>query len=327
MDRRIDFGVSLYSFTQPWYERPGYGIADMFAFLRKLGISQYEIVGAQSFDQYPVPRPETVRGLLELNERYGMTPFSYGGGVDMGKITGRDMDDEEIFRESLNDLRVAQRIGAKHLRGTMLPLDYLPRLAEFAERFGIRIGFEIHAPSRPSDAKIQQYLEAFDKLDSPWLGFVPDFGIFIERPSPTLKENLERRGAHRETVEHAIANRHVGKTEEQVWQEVQAMGHAGEGDHIAVSQLFGHQSFGPADFDGFRSVLRRTLYFHGKFYHVDENLVETAIDYDRLLGLVVESGFRGTMMTEYEGHSYNLDDAEEQVARHIAMQESILSKL
>jgi len=320
MTKNIDFGVSLYSFTQQWYERPGYGFADMFKFLRSIDVSRFEVVGSQSFDQYPVPRTESIRELLELAERYGMQPFSYGGGVDMGKFTGRDMNGEEIFREALDDLRVAKMIGARYLRATKLPLPYFERLAEMAERYDIKCGVEIHAPSKPGDANIQALAEEFSRIGSPYLGFVPDFGCFIERPSPTLRDYYQRRGARKEVVDYAIDNRHSGKGEETVWQEVQAMGFRSEADHIAVSELFGHMSFGPADFEGFKAVLPHTLYFHGKFYHVDETLHETAINYDKLLGIVAESGFSGTMMTEYEGHAFYLDDAEEQVTRHIAMQ-------
>lgn len=327
MTKNISFGVSLYSFTQQWYERPGYSFADMFRFLKSIGVSDFEIVGAQSFSQYPVPQTETIREILELSDRYGMRPFSYGGGVDVGKFTGRDMDREEIFREALDDLRVAKMLGASHLRASMLPLEDLPRLADMAALYDIKCGFEIHAPSKPGDAKIQRMAEAIDRIGSPYLGFVPDFGCFIERPSPTLQEYYLRRGASKAVVDYTIANRHSGKKEEEVWADVQAMGHRTEADHIAVSELFGHQSFGPADFEGFKTVLPYTLYFHGKFYHIDENLAETAINYDKLLALVADSGFAGTMMTEYEGHSYYLDDAEEQVARHIAMQKRILSAL
>ncbi len=327
MNNQLDFGVSLYSFTQQWYERPGFGFADMFEILKKIGISQYEIVGGQSFDQYPVPRKETIRELRDLNERYGMTPFSYGGGVDFGKMTGRDMSPGEIFREALNDLRVAQMLGAKHLRAAKIPLEFLPQFAEMAERYDIRCGFEIHAPSKPGDRDVQELGEAMDKIGSPYLGFVPDFGIFIERASPTLLDYYRRRGAHDAVIDYAVKNRHSGKTEDEVWANVNKMGYTEEPDHIAVSELFGHQSFGPADFDGFKTVLPQTLYFHGKFYHVDDNLVETAINYDKLIEMVIASGFAGTMMTEYEGHAFLLDDAEEQVSRHIAMQKRILAKL
>jgi sugar phosphate isomerase/epimerase len=324
MNGKISFGVSLYSFTQQWYERPGFGFADMFAILRKLGISLVEVVGSQSFDQYPVPRPESIDEFLKLSDRYGITPFSYGGQVDVGKFTGRDMSVEEIFREACDEFRVAKMLGCKYLRGTgALPLTEYGRLVEMAERYDIRYGIEVHSPSKPSDPHIQTMSAEMDRLGSPYLGFIPDFGCFIERPSKKLLNYYKGLGANMEIVDYIVKHRHSGGTEESVWAEVQSMG-AGEADHIAVSELFGHQSFGSADLVGFKTILPYSMYFHGKFYDIDENLLETTIPYDQLIQSIVESGFNGVMMTEYEGHSFYTDDAEEQVARHLAMQKRIL---
>ena len=91
MNGNISFGVSLYSFTQQWYERPGFGFEDMFLILRKQGITNFEVVGSQSFDQYPVPRQESIHELLKLSDRYGITPFSYGGQLYLGKRTWHAM--------------------------------------------------------------------------------------------------------------------------------------------------------------------------------------------------------------------------------------------
>jgi hypothetical protein len=195
-----------------------------------------------------------------------------------------------------------------------------------AERYDIRYGIEVHSPSKPSDPHIQAMAAEIERLGSPYLGFIPDFGCFIERPSKKLLDYYRRLGANMEIVDYVVKNRHAGGTEESVWSDAQAMG-AGEADHIAVSELFGHQSFGPADLEGFKTILPYSIYFHGKFYDIDENLQETTIPYDRLLQYILESGFNGVMMTEYEGHAFYTDDAEEQVARHIAMQKRILASL
>ncbi len=327
MKGNISFGVSLYSFTQQWYERPGFGFADMFQILRKLGISKYEVVGSQSFDQYPMPRQESIQELVQLSDLYGMTPFSYGGQIDAGKYSGRDMDMEEIIREAFDEFRVARRLGCKYLRGTgLLPLSEYARLAEMAELYDIRYGIEIHAPSKPSDANIQAMAAEMERLGSAYLGFVPDLGCFIERPSQKLLNYYKRLGANMEIVDYIVKNRHAGGSEESVWEEVKAMG-AGEADHIAVSELFGHQSFGPADLEGFKTVLPYSLYFHGKFYDISEDLQETTIPYKQIIQYILELGFNGVMMTEYEGHSFYTDDAEEQIARHLAMQKRILESL
>lgn len=66
-------------------------------------------------------------------------------------------------------------------------------------------------------------------------------------------------------------------------------------------------------------------YFHGKFYHIEADCVETTIPYEKLLDLVVQSGFDGTIMIEYEGHSFYLNDAMEQIERHITMEKRLLA--
>jgi hypothetical protein len=43
--------------------------------------------------------------------------------------------------------------------------------------------------------------------------------------------------------------------------------------------------------------------------------------------LIVDSGFEGVIMTEYEGHCFYLNDAEEQIGRHLLMERNILNAL
>lgn len=326
MKHNIDFGVSLYSFTQQFYEQSGFGLDDMFGLLKKLGISKFEIVGAQTFDQYPRPRSESIREFHEACDRWAMTPFSYGGYTDLGKYTGRDMTDDEIFRETLNELNVANMLGCKYMRTGKFPIKYLERLAFMAQRYNVKCGFEIHTPQRPSDPDVQAMAAEMARIGSPFLGFIPDFGCFIERPSSKLLDYYKRMGANMDIVDYIVKNRNAGGDEDSMWSQVQAMG-GGEVERVVVSELFGHQTFRPADFEGFKSVLPYSLYFHGKFYHVDENLKETSIDYDKLIGYIVESGFSGVIMTEYEGHAFYTNDAVEQVSRHLAMERRILQSL
>lgn len=93
----------------------------------------------------------------------------------------------------------------------------------------------------------------------------------------------------------------------------------------AVSDWFGSLTFKPADIEGFKSVIPYYKYYHGKFYHIGEDCVETTIPYETLLNLIRESGFEGTIISEYEGRLFMQNDAEEQIARHIQMERNILN--
>lgn len=68
----------------------------------------------------------------------------------------------------------------------------------------------------------------------------------------------------------------------------------------------------------------RSLYFHSTFHHVTEDLSDPQIPVERLLAASSDSGFQGVLMSEYEGHAFHLDDAHEQLERHLRLEQRIL---
>lgn len=326
MEKKIDLGVSLYGFTQRFVEEDGYGFEEMFQDLNRLGIKKFEVVGAQMFSHYPNPTDEEINEVVRLAKKYDVQPFSYGGYVDFAKLPDHDMDDDEMMNEVTFDLMTAHKLGCEYIRGFGIPVHLYERVAQMAEFYQVKVCYEIHAPERPSDPHIQELAALFEKLQSPWVGFVPDFGCYIERPNELHIQRFIGLGAKRENLQFIIDNRWNGYTEETMLKKMEEMG-GGLAEKMAVSEWFGYMSFAPADIEGFKTILPYAKYFHGKFYHIGEDCVETTIPYETLLELVVKSGFEGTIMIEYEGHSFYLNDAVEQIGRHIKMEKRILGEV
>lgn len=322
----IEQAVSLYGFEERLVDLPEYGVEDMFAELNQLGIRKFELIGSMVFEQYPRPKASEIRAVLDAAKKYDVEVFSYGGYTDVGKITGRDATDAEIILDVTADLMTARDLGATYLRAGAIPVHLLEQSAAMAERYGVKIGIEVHAPSKPSDASVQALLAMMDKLDSPYLGLVPDFGCFIERPAEPALARHRANGAKEELLDYVIEHRHDGLDEAGMQATIASMG-GGEAEKIAVSEFFGFLSFGPADVEGFKTLLHRTQYFHSKFYHVTEDLQDPQIPVDRLLAAIVESGFEGVLLSEYEGHAFHMDDAHEQLERHLRLEQGILNKL
>ncbi|HQY98979.1 MAG TPA: DUF6379 domain-containing protein [Propionicimonas sp.] len=323
---RIEQAVSLYGFEQRLVDVPSYGVAGMFAALNSLGVAKYELIGSMVFDQYPRPKASEIKAIRELNDKYGVQANSYGGYIDLGKITGHDATDADIMLDITADLMTAKDLGARFLRAGSIPPHLLAPAAAMAERYDIRIGIEVHAPSKPSDAKIQKMLAVMDSLDTPYLGFIPDFGCFIERPAQPALDRHIANGAKPELLDYVIANRHGGLDEAGMQAKIAEMG-GGEAEKWAISEMFGFLSFGPADIEGFKTLLHRTQYFHSKFYHVTEDLQDPQIPVEKLLAAIVESGFEGVLLSEYEGHAFHLDDAHQQLERHLRLEQKILNRL
>jgi sugar phosphate isomerase/epimerase len=322
----IELAVSLYSFTERFVERDDYHVEQMMGTISGWGVRRFELVGSQVFDHYPRPQAAEVEHVLRAAGTHGCQPFSYGGYVDWGRITGHQPTDADIVLDLTADLMTARDLGCSHLRAGNLPVHLLPLAAQLAENYGVSIGIEVHAPSRPSDPDIQELLAAFDAIDSPRLGFIPDFGCFIERPAPPAIDRLLAMGARNDLIELIIAERHSGRSEDQLWDEVRERG-GGQAERAAIAEFFGFLSFGPADLEGFRTLLPRSLYFHSKFYHVDDDLIDRQIPIAALLTDIVGSGFEGVLMSEYEGHAFHLDDAEVQLPRHLELERQVLAGL
>lgn len=321
----IEQAVSLYGFNQRWVEEPDYTLEDCLDEVQSLGVEKFELVGAVFFDRYPRPALAEVERVLTAARDRGLTPFSYGGYADIGRITGHEPVDEDYILDLTADLMTARELGCRYLRAGAIPVHLLPLAAMLAEQYDVNIGIEVHAPSRPSDPDIQELRAEFEKIGSRRLGFVPDFGCFIERPAEPALDRYVANGADRELLEFVIRNRHSGLTEEQVYQRVREQG-GGEAERPAISDLFGFLSFGPADLDGFATLLPWTQYFHSKFYYVTAELEDSTIPLERLIKAIVESGFQGVLMSEYEGHAFRGGDAREQLDRHLPLEQRILNE-
>ena len=327
----IEQGVSCYSYTQQFVEREDFGIDTIFRRIADKGVHKVELVGAQTFQRYPTPRRREIDEVLAAGERHGIEVYSYGGYVDVGRITGYTMSRADILSDIRLDIMTARDLGATSMRATGFGPELVPEVAELAERYGITIGFEIHAPHTPADPQTLAFMEAIDKYGITSFGLVPDFGMFIERPTEIAINRYVGLGARRENLEWIIANRHGGMSEEEMQEHVATAMNGGEGERVAISEWFGYLSFAPAELDSFAAMVPYVNYVHGKFYHLelDENGVvyEPTIPYERALSILAEGGFRGVFITEYEGHAFYLDDADEQIGRHLALGRSILEGL
>lgn len=327
----IEQGVSCYSYTQQFVEREDFGIDTIFRRIADKGVHKVELVGAQTFQRYPTPRRREIDEVLAAGERHGIEVYSYGGYVDVGRITGYTMSRADILSDIRLDIMTARDLGATSMRATGFGPELVPEVAELAERYGITIGFEIHAPHTPADPQTLAFMEAIDKYGITSFGLVPDFGMFIERPTEIAIGRYIGLGARRETLEWIIANRHNGMTEEEMWEHVRTTMGGGEGEKVAISEWFGYLSFAPAELKKFADMVPYVKYVHGKFYHIekaaDGTLSEPTIPYEKALSILAEGGFRGVLITEYEGHAFYLDDADEQIDRHLTFGRGILESL
>ena len=74
--------------------------------------------------------------------------------------------------------------------------EVIRRLVPLAEKLNVKMGLEIHAPETVSTPTIMGYREMYEKVQSPYLGFIPDMGSCAATVPPTFLEHYRREQSH-----------------------------------------------------------------------------------------------------------------------------------
>ncbi|MGY1672611.1 sugar phosphate isomerase/epimerase family protein [Geodermatophilus sp. SYSU D00710] len=303
-------GTTLFSLTLEQRE-PGRDLASLVAEVaeRDLGPG-LEMVAFQSLRGWPRPSAEQVREIRGVIDGSGLTPSCLAINNDLGLHPGRLLSDDESHEYVAVQVRGAAALGFPVARvGIETGPAILERLLPLAEELGVAVGVEIHAPLTIDAPPVAALAELFARLDTPWLGFIPDMsasmravpdavddahraaGIAPEltaltkqlwaEPGPTMAKfpELERRAAEAGATPPQIGNLKMlftmhGRMTPERW-----------------AEFFPH-----------------VVHVHGKFYGIVEGpdgLTDPSIDWPAVARVLREQGYTGYVSSEYEAHAYS----------------------
>ncbi|WP_431794963.1 sugar phosphate isomerase/epimerase family protein [Microbacterium enclense] len=303
-------GTTLYSFTNEWVIGR-YTLTGLLEEVAASGIGPgVEVVGFQSFRGYPHLDRETVREFRDAVDRLGLVPTSLGSNIDIAIRTDRDLTTDERVEYTVPQLEVAAELGFPVVR-VQIGADpaTLERLVPVAERLGLHLGMEIHAPEGPATPKVLRYLELYDRLDSEALGFIPDFSSTMHRITDGLAETFVDAGLPRDLLDDL----------QRIWAGDGSQGSrlsefltlasdAGVDDAAAQTVAAAFTMNGHEDPAGWAELMPRVRHIHAKFYEIDAEGEEPSIDYAANLGPLVRAGFHGSISSEWEAHSWTPND-------------------
>ena len=315
-------GVTLYSFTNEWLTRQ-FELDTLMAEVARRGMGpNIEIIGFQSFREFPDVSDDYAAKFKDLVAKTGLNPVSCAINSDRFLKPGQQpIDDASLVKYHKRQLRSAKKMGFDLVRYQFaLPVHLLPEIAPYAEELDIRMGVEVHAPMWAGHPAVQAYGEMYDKLDTPVLGWIPDFGGTASRIPESMLNAARKAGADESLLdklkevwlEDGMSHEKAGRLREWAMEN----GHAPAHIQAASLAFFILSNNDPKSWE---ALVDRTIHIHGKFYGVDDNGVEEAIDYETILPLFRDGGFTGTLVSEWEGHAYDTRDAFDQVERHQKM--------
>ncbi|MGX5771075.1 C-glycoside deglycosidase beta subunit domain-containing protein [Microbacterium trichothecenolyticum] len=305
-DDPFQLGLTLYSasaeFRAGWYDFDG--LLDRVA---ELGIGPgIEIVASQVLPTYPVVSDEFVAQWRVAFDRHGFDASSFGANLDMGRRRDRDMTPDEEFEFSELLFQGAKKLGFPLVRIQSAKPELLRRLLPIAESLDLKLAYEIHAPMGPNSPEIMKVRDVYADLDSPLLGFVADFSSTMRSMSPTLLRAVRRAGLDDEAVARL---QEIWATDAPIRERQQEFIGYLNGRDFDPGRLgsFAHLAFnmhGHVDPREWADIMPQILHVHAKFYDIDENGQEPAIDYPELVRVFVEGGYRGYWSSEWEGHAF-----------------------
>jgi sugar phosphate isomerase/epimerase len=308
----MKLGITLYSLTLE-YRAGKYTFEELVRKAGKLGFGPLEIVGFQSIREYPNISDGFATRFRRLLDDAGLELSSLGANVDSARRRDRLMTDEETVDYLAVQVEAAAKLGFPVLRIQFGARPAAIRaIAPIAERAGVKLGMEIHAPHHVDHPTVVALRELYEEIDSPFLGFIPDFGASVSALPAGAVEQQRALGTPEEIIELIVRTwkeAHDGAVDpfaarRRLLADVEAAGGGAEAIGFAwrALTLWGAQPPGR-----WAEIMPRVVHVHGKFFDIDAHGNEPSVPYAELVRVFHDAGYDGTVSSEWEGAPWAAD--------------------
>ena len=262
---------------------------------------------AQMLRTYPDVDADFVKLWFDSMDRYGLEPSAIGTNLDMGRRKDRDMTPDEEHDFLARQLKTAHTLGFKKVVIRSHGKELLRSLLPLAEKYDQYLGYEIHAPSGPNNPQVLQTREMYEELQSERLGFTADFSSTMHSLSPTLLRTMSQMGMPEQYF----------SVMDEIWHEPTPMHVRNQKfEDFLTAENFDFARLGPFTRLAFNmhglvppeewlDIMPQIFHVHAKFYDIDENGDEPAMDIRRIVKQFVVGGYKGYLSSEWEGHAFS----------------------
>lgn len=328
--RKIKTCVSLYS-LQNQYMTGKMTLEDIFKYIKELGVEGIEILPDQMLKGTPVPAEETYEEWDRLRETYRLDLACADVFLNTNLYKNRELTKRECVELIKQEIKMAHRLGFGIIRlVSMVPAWILEPCLETAEKYNVTMCIEIHGGLGFGVRKTEEFLEEMIRLDTPYIGIVPDTSLFCRRiPRIVSQYCYEVYGTNEELIRYAHQTQAAGKD----------MFALGEGSGIAMDPKLkaliqdpDRDMFYAANLNGYENIPLSAMdpyakyikHVHFKLYEMTEEGVEYSMDYREVLKYLHARGYDGYVATEYEGNRWVLPGCEIQEKQQVEAHQKLI---
>jgi len=325
---KIRRGVSLYSYREEFYTR-AMTLEDCLSEASSIGAFGIEMLPEENVPGFPNISSQWVDQWFAMMAKYGTKPVTYTQFQDTFLLRDHDFTVTEGVQWMERDLKLAKLLGFRNLRlliGT--PVDVIERSIPLAEKYDLRMNVEIHAPCPIDGSVVERWVSIIDKTKTKHFGLNPDMGLFNMRESSADRDKRICDGQLRRSVAALVDNAHASKLPvERAIVELNKI----DATESEMAYLQAVYSPGGQDIQKLKPLVPYSHHIHAKFYDMTEDYQESSIPYDQIIQVLIEGGYDGYMVSEYEGQRIAQDafetDSCEQVRRQHVMLKRLLGEV
>jgi len=326
----IKLCTSLFSFALEWNSGK-YSLEQLMEKVHELGLAPgIEIIGFQSLKGFPYLTDDKIVAIKALMAKYEFEPACLDANVDVGVRRERLLTNEETAEYIIPQIWMASKLGFPILRVQMAAkAEVIRKLAPIAEKANVKLGMELHTPYQVDHPSVIALRELYEEMDTPYLGFIPDFGTSMRNIPDALLNSFREVGV---TDEFIAITKKIWKSDAPAPSKFAALQEQASALGATPAQIgrlnMAFSMNGRQDVNAWKEIIPQTVHLHGKFYGFDENGDEPSIDYAAILKVFYEGGYRGYVSSEYEGTAFTDEfTGFEMVQKHHALCKKILKSL
>jgi sugar phosphate isomerase/epimerase len=321
-------GTTLYSYTRMFHQRE-MTMEELIREVARRGQGPgLEVIGFQSIRNFPNPGDEFIGKFKDLIAELGLIPTSLAVNADLGLRRDRLLTHDEMIDYMAAQINLASKLGfpLARVQISMTP-DVMEALLPVAQKANVKLGLEVHSHHSPRHQEMVAHIERYEKLNSGYLGFVPDFGATTVGMPPSLIKKYRETGVPEEMitelldlwqVHHAEGAPKDGRTQGMRMGQVAGIAAKYGFGETAIDYAINHCGlFGHADPSEWADIMHLVWHTHGKFFGMDENGDEPTTPLVDILKVYADHGYTGSISSEYEGfHWDKFSNPFDQVAGH-----------
>jgi len=327
----IKSSVSLYS-LQYQYLQGKMNLDEIMGFVKSLGTDGIELLPDQMLHGTPEPSEETYAMWDRLVKKHQLGLACDDIFLNTNMYLNRELTKRECVDLIKKEIIMANRLGFRNIRlVSMVPAWILEPCLETAAMNDVALSIEIHGGLGFGVPKTEEYIAEMIRLDSPYIGIVPDTSLFMRRP-PRVCANYCRElfGISQAMIDYSEEVFAAGTDFFALHQKYGGMDPKlklmiTNGDEAFFAQnLEGYENRPLSCMDGLEKYIK---HFHFKLYEMTEEGTEYSIDYREVLEYLHRAGYEGYVSTEYEGNRWVLPGLPIPEKAQVAAHQKLVNRL